>query len=134
MGIDEQLLHQAKHLVEAMDKTVDDALPHEIADIVKFHAKGAAAAALASAWIPGVGAAAAVAASAGFIWSMYGRIGAKIELPFGQNVLKSLASGAATNVAGGVVGGYCNIHRFIIYPWLGQHRCVCNYGRYLLRD
>lgn len=104
MGIDEQLLHQAKHLVEAMDKTVDEALPHEIAEIVKFHSKGAAVGALASAWIPGAGAAAAVAASAGFIWTMYGRIGSKIGLPFGQNVLKTLASGAATNLAGSVVG------------------------------
>lgn len=35
---------------------------------------------------------------------MYGRIGTKIDLPFGSNVLKSLASGVATNVAASVVG------------------------------
>jgi len=120
MGIDEQLLHQAKHLVEAMDKTVDSALPHEIADIVKFHAKGAAVAALASAWIPGAGAAAAIAASAGFVWSMYGRIGTKIGLPFGQNVLKSLASGAATNLAGSVVGAIAISTALSFIPGLGN--------------
>ena len=120
MNIDEMLLHQAKHLVEAMDKTVDDALPHEIAEIVKFHSKGAAAAGLAAAWIPGAGGVAAVATSAGFIWSMYSRIGAKIGLPFGKNVLKSLASGAATNVAAYVVGTTVISTALSFIPGLGS--------------
>jgi hypothetical protein len=49
------MLNQATKMVEAMDKTMDDNLPQNIAEIVKFHAKGAAAAALGSAWIPGAG-------------------------------------------------------------------------------
>ena len=39
MSIDEMLLQQAKHLVGAMDEAVDDALPHEIAEIVKSQRK-----------------------------------------------------------------------------------------------
>jgi uncharacterized protein (DUF697 family) len=35
---------------------------------------------------------------------MYGRIGAKIGLPFGQNVLKSLASGVVINLAASIAG------------------------------
>lgn len=104
MNIDYKLLDQAKELLKAMDKTADDNLPKDIAEIVKFHAKGATVAALASAWVPGAGGTAAVVASAGFIWTMYGRIGAKIDLPFSSNILKTLAFGAATNIATGVVG------------------------------
>lgn len=104
MEIDHKLLHQAKELIEAMDKTADDNLPEDIAEIVKFHAKGATAAALASAWIPGAGGTAAVLASAGFIWTMYGRIGSKINLSFSSNVLKTLAFGIATNLASYAVG------------------------------
>lgn len=38
--MEDLLLGQAKKLVEAMDKTLDDNLPQDIADIVKFHSKG----------------------------------------------------------------------------------------------
>jgi len=120
MDYDEMLLHQAKHLLEAMDHEVDDTMPHEIAEIVKFHSKGAAASALASAWIPGAGGTAAVLASAGFIWSMYSRIGVKIGLPFGQNVLKSLASGVATNLAAGAVGAVTIATALSFIPGLGS--------------
>ena len=120
MSIDEHLLREAQHLVEAMDKKVDDLFPHEIADIVKFHSKGAAAAALASAWIPGVGGTAAVATSAGFIWSMYARIGKKIGLPLGKNVLKSLAAGVATNLAAAVVGAIALSTALSFIPGLGS--------------
>jgi uncharacterized protein (DUF697 family) len=120
MSIDEHLLREAKHLVEAMDNEVDDVLPHEIAEIVKFHSKGAAAAALASAWIPGAGGTVAVTISAGFIWSMYGRIGEKIGLPFGSNVLKSLASGVATNLASAIVGTIVLSTALSLIPGLGS--------------
>lgn len=103
MSIDDLLLSEAQHMIEAMDKQVDGLFPQDIADIVKYHSKGAAASALASAWIPGAGGTVAVATSAGFIWSMYARIGKKIDLPFGKNILKSLATGAATNLVVGVV-------------------------------
>lgn len=120
MSIDHLLLHQAKHLVEAMDEKVDDALPYEIAEIVKFHAKGAALAALASGWVPGAGGVAASVIAAGFIWTMYGRIGEKVGLPFGKNFLKSVASGVATNLAAYVVGLLALSTAASLIPGLGS--------------
>ncbi len=114
------LLRQAEKLVHAMDSVASRSLPQEIAKIVTFHSKGAAAAALASGWIPGVGGTAAIVIAAGFIWSMYGRIGAKIGLSFGKNILKSLASGVATNLAANVVGGIALTTAFSLIPGLGS--------------
>ncbi len=115
---DNELLEQAKRLVEAMDQTADDNLPEKIAEIVKFHSKGAALSALGSAWIPGAGGAAATLACAGFIWSMYGRIGVEINLPISKNILKSLASGVATNIASYVVGAIALSTVFSFVPGL----------------
>jgi uncharacterized protein (DUF697 family) len=103
-----------------MDKTMDDNLPQNIAEIVKFHAKGAAAAALGSAWIPGAGGAAATIISAGFIWTMYAKIGAEIDLPISKNILKTLASGAATNLAAGAVTMIALSTAFSLVPGLGN--------------
>jgi hypothetical protein len=114
------LLEQATKLVEAMDKSVDENLPHNIAEIVKFHSKGAAASALASAWVPGAGGAAATLACAGFIWTMYGRIGAEIDLPIAKNILKSLASGVATNLAAGAISMIALSTAFSLIPGLGN--------------
>lgn len=119
-SVDGLLIRQATNLVNAIDRTVDNHLPQEIANIVRFHSKGAAAAALASGWIPGAGGAAAVAISTGFIWSMYGRIGAKIGLPFRKNVLKSVASGVATNIATGIVGTIALSTAFSFVPGIGS--------------
>jgi hypothetical protein len=118
--MDSLLLGQATKLVEAMDRTVDGSLPEEIAGIVKFHSKGAAVAALSSAWIPGAGGAAATLTCAGFIWTMYGRIGAEINLPISKNILKSLASGVATNIASYVVGMVVLSTAFSFIPGLGN--------------
>lgn len=120
MDSDSFLLQQARRLVEAMDQVADECMPHEIAKIVEFHSKGAAIAALASGWIPGVGGVTAAATSGGFIWTMYGRIGKKIGLPFGNNVLKSLASGVATNLAVYVVGAVALSTAFSLFPALGN--------------
>lgn len=92
----------ADRLLEVM-KIIDeefarDILPTEIVEIVKFHAKGAAAAGVASGWIPGAGAVALATVSVGFIWSMYLRINSKIGLKLSENILKTLASGIATNL------------------------------------
>ncbi len=123
MKIDQKLLDQAQQLLEAMnklDETADKNLPKEIAGIVKFHAKGATAAALASAWIPGAGGTAAIVASAGFIWSMYGRIGAEIGLPISSNILKTLAAGVATNLASAAVGAVVVSTAISFIPGLGS--------------
>lgn len=87
------LLHAAFELVEAMDRTAEESLPKEIADIVKLHAKLAVGSALIP--IPG----ADVAAGAVNIWSMYLRINNMIGMKFGESTLKTIASGVATNLA-----------------------------------
>lgn len=98
------ITESAEDLLEVMhsiDNTVANAvLPKEIADIVKNHAKVGAGAGLASGWVPGAGAVALTAVAVGSIWSMYLRINNKIGLSFSENLLKTLASGIATNLAG----------------------------------
>ena len=120
MGIEELLLGQAKSMLDAMDHAVDDVMPEEIAEIVKFYSKGAAIAALASAWIPGAGGAAAVVVSSGFIWTMYVKISKKIGVPFGAHFLKSLASGMASNLAANVVGTIVLTTAFSLIPGIGS--------------
>lgn len=93
----EELL-QVMHSID--DSIADKVLPLEIAEIVKNHAKVGAGAGLASGWVPGAGAAALIAVAVGSIWSMYLRINNKIGLSFSENILKTLASGIATNLAG----------------------------------
>lgn len=87
------LAHAAYELVEVLDKAADDALPIEIADVVKLHAKLA----VGSAWIPVPGA--DVAAGAANIWTMYFRINSEIGMRFGESILKIIASAVATNLA-----------------------------------
>lgn len=93
MNVDRKLLSAAFKLVKVMDKTADENLPQEIANVVKLHSKLA----VGSAWIPVPGA--DVAAGAANIWSMYVRINGKIDIPFGENVMKSIGSAVATNLA-----------------------------------
>ena len=124
------LAEQAREMIEALnnmreiagdlDKLVDKNLPYEIAEIVKFHSKGAAATAVGSAWIPGAGGTAAVLASAGFIWSMYARIGSEINLPMSENILKTLGSGVATNLASGMLASLAMSSVFSLFPGIGS--------------
>lgn len=100
----DKLLKQATKLVIAMDKAADSNLPKKIAGIVKSHSKGAAIAGFCSAWIPGIGAVIATFISAGFIWTMYSRIGTEINLPISKNIVKTLVSGGVTNLSAYVVG------------------------------
>lgn len=120
MSSDHHILHAAKELVHALNKTVDENLPEEIAEIVKHHSAGAATAAVAAGWIPGAGGVAAIALCAGFIWTMYGRINSKIGLPLTENILKSLATGVATNLAAGFIGSLVLETAFSILPGLGS--------------
>jgi len=94
MDVDQTLLDNAKKLVELLDLIADKTLPQQIVDIVKLHAKLV----VGSAWIPIPGV--DIAASAASIWGMYVRINKKINLPFGENIIKSIGSGVATNLAG----------------------------------
>ena len=107
------LLHTAIELVEAMNKQAESMLPSEIADVVKLHS----GIAVGSAWIPLPGV--DVAVGAGNIWSMYVRINKKIGLSIKDNVLKTIASGVLTNLAGyAAVTGVASALKFI--PGIGS--------------
>jgi uncharacterized protein (DUF697 family) len=113
-------LNHMRQIAGGLDQIVDENLPYQIADIVKFHSKSAAAAAVGSAWIPGAGGAAAILASAGFIWSMYARIGSEINLPMSENILKTLGSGVATNLASGMAASWVMSSVFSLFPGIGS--------------
>ena len=110
--VDEKLLRSSFNLVKLLDKEADKLLPQEIVEVVKLHSKLA----VGSAWIPIPGA--DIAAGAATIWGMYVRINNKIGLPFGENVMKSIGSGVATNLASyAAVTGIASTFKFI--PGLG---------------
>ena len=112
MDTDGKLLKASIKLVQLMDKTADENLPREIADVVKLHSKLA----VGSAWIPVPGA--DVAAGAANIWGMYVRINNKLRIPFGENVMKSIGSGVATNLASyAAMSGVASALKFI--PGIG---------------
>lgn len=90
-------------LCKALHKAGPQLLGQEIAGIVEKHSIGAAAAGLGVAWLPGAGATAALAASAGFVWSMYFRINSRIGVPFSKNILKSVGTAIAANLVASVV-------------------------------
>ena len=72
--------------------------------------------AVGSAWIPIPGA--DVAAGAAAIWGMYVRINNKLSIPFGENVMKSIGSGVATNLASyAAMSGVASALKFI--PGIG---------------
>ncbi len=98
MSTDQKILRVAVDLVEALNKQADKLLPGELSNVVKTHS----ALAVGSSWIPIPGA--DVAAAAVSIWGMYVRINSKIGLSIKENVLKTIASGVATNLAAYGVG------------------------------
>lgn len=109
------LLKAATELVDLLDKGADQLLPQQIVDVVKLHSKLA----VGSAWIPVPGA--DVAAGAVNIWTMYARVNDKIDIPFGENVLKSIGSGVATNLASYfAMSGVASALKFI--PGIGTFR------------
>lgn len=96
MDSTKQLLSAAQQLVavmKAIDKVADANLPQQIVDVVKRHSRIA----VASAWIPVPGADAA--AGAANIWAMYVYINKKIGVSVGDNILKTICAGVATNLA-----------------------------------
>ncbi len=100
MDVDDKLIDAARALVEKANKLVDESLPRKLAEIVKQHSF----AGVAAAWVPVPGL--DIAASVAAIWGMYYRINDELQLPFTENVTKSVASGVATNLAAyaGVAG------------------------------
>lgn len=120
MSSEHHILHAAEKLVHALNKTVDKNLPREIAEVVKTHSAGAAAAAVAAGWIPAAGGLAATGIAAGFVWTMYGRINSKIGLPLKENVVKSLATGVATNLAASFIAGLAVQTLLSMIPGIGS--------------
>lgn len=92
------LVKAAFELAEALNKVADDHLTEKLAGIVKLHA----GIAVASAFVPIPGA--DMAAAGANIWTMYVRINKETGLPFGENVIKSVAAGVVTNIGGAVAG------------------------------
>ncbi|MEL6930264.1 MAG: hypothetical protein AAFO95_16735 [Cyanobacteria bacterium J06600_6] len=109
-----QLLKAAFELAKALDKVADDNLPEKLAGIVKLHA----GIAVGSAFIPIPGA--DIAAAAGNIWTMYVRINKELELPFAENIIKSLASGVLTNLGSAALGYMVIGSAFKLIPGLGS--------------
>lgn len=113
MDTDRSLMRAAIKLVQLMDKTADQSLPCKIADVVKLHSKLA----VGSAWIPVPGA--DMAAGAANIWGMYVRINSKLGIPFGENIMKSIGSGVATNLVSYLaMSGVASALKFI--PGIGS--------------
>lgn len=110
--VNEELLEIATKLVKLLDKEADKLLPKEIVDVVKLHSKLA----VGSAWIPVPGA--DVAAGAANIWGMYIRINKKIDIPFKENIIKTIGAGVATNLVSYIaVSGVASSLKFI--PGIG---------------
>jgi uncharacterized protein (DUF697 family) len=90
--VNTSLVEAAYQLALATDKATDGAVHQEVAKIVKLHAKIA----LGLVFIPVPGA--DIAAIAANTWTMYARINRTVGIPFSENVVKSLATGIATNL------------------------------------
>ena len=125
--LDHTLLHSAHKLMEAMDKQADANLPKELADIVKFHTKGATASALASA-IPGVGGIITFLAGSAFIWTMYTRINSAIGIRLADNIMKTVATGVITNLAAGTVASWVVGSILSFVPGIGNVGAVVVIG------
>lgn len=117
--LDNLVLKTSIKLVKSLNKATDESLPNKLADIVKFHTKGATAGALA-ATIPAIGAIIPFLTSAGFIWSMYARINKEIGIELSENVLKTIASGIITNLGTGIVGNVIIGSVLSAIPFLGS--------------
>lgn len=112
----EKAIHQLLH---AIHRESEHQLGGELAEIVTYHSVACAAAGTASGWLPGAGALAASAVAAGAIWTMYGRINAKLGIPFSENLVKSLATGVATNLASYFIGTAVLTTVFSFFPGIG---------------
>ncbi len=93
------LLSYAVEAVEKMNLAADESLPYDLVDIVKTHSMIAAGSAVIP--IPGVD----TLAAAANIWTMYARINERLRLPFSENLVKSIATGVATNLGSYLVAG-----------------------------
>lgn len=109
-----QVYKAANSLVLAVNDYADKNLTQELSEIVKLHAAIAVAGAFVP--VPGLD----LAALAANTWTMYVRINQEVGLPFGKNMVKSLATGVVTNIGSNAVGllAMGSIIKFI--PGLGS--------------
>ncbi len=100
-------IHLLKHAVEGVEeihKMNEKEFGDEVAKIVNTSAIGATVSGLASGWLPGVGGTIATGICIGFVWRMYLAINKKVGLSLEDNIVKTIASGILTNLAGAIVG------------------------------
>lgn len=107
------LLPAAAMAVKALDKSMRNELPEEIVDTIQTHA----AISVAAAWIPVGGL--DVAALTANIWTMYVRINKKLGISFSDNMMKSIGSAVAANLASNLaIAGVGAAIKYI--PFVGQ--------------
>lgn len=87
------LLPVAALAVRSLDRSMRVELPNELVDAIQTHA----VLAVAAAWIPVGGL--DVAALTANIWTMYVRINKKLGISFSDNMMKSIGSAVAANLA-----------------------------------
>jgi uncharacterized protein (DUF697 family) len=93
---DTHIAHAVVHGYKHLELFGDGPKAKELSDIVKQHALGATGAAFIP--VPGLDLAAMVANT----WAMYARINKAVGVSFGDNVLKSIASGVLANLASAI--------------------------------
>lgn len=118
--LDQLLIKSAVRLCVALHKKSPQILGEELAGIVEKHAIAVAVAGLGTAWLPGVGATAAMLTSAGFVWSMYVRISSRIGLPFSKHILKSVATAIGTNIVSSIASSVIIGSALSFIPGLGS--------------
>jgi uncharacterized protein (DUF697 family) len=91
-----QVAHVVKHMYEHVEFFGHGPKAKELSDIIKQHAL--AATGIAFIPVPGLDVAAVVAN----IWVMYARINDAVGVSFGENVLKSIASGVVANLVSAI--------------------------------
>lgn len=106
------VVHAAKTAVESIDKSMRDSAPDEVVNVIQTHA----VAAVAAAWIPVSGL--DVAALTANTWAMYVRINRKLGISFSENLMKSIGSAVAANLASNLaVAGIGSVMKWI--PGIG---------------
>jgi uncharacterized protein (DUF697 family) len=98
MSNEQLMIHQAAKAYETIELFGDGSKAHELSNVIKEHALLGTAAGLIP--VPGADIAAMVANT----WTMYVRINKVVGVSFGDNVLKSIASGVIANLASVIPG------------------------------
>ena len=121
-GLEHVLTHLIPEVVKGLDENIVDSfvVENEIQNIIKNNAKLAAGSGLASGWVPGLGGAALATVTAGFVWKMYIEINRELNIPFSENLIKSIGTGVATNLASYTVASILISSIFSFFPGLGS--------------